>query len=53
MFDDAERQGEQDTCDEAVRLLESKGIEAGVALVQAQKSQLIIASRGFRTACYF
>jgi hypothetical protein len=53
VFDDAERDGERDTCEEAIRLLQGKGIEIHVALVEAQKSQMTIASRGFRAACYF
>lgn len=53
IFDDAERLGEEDTYIEALRLLQEKGVKVYTRMIEAQKSQFIIATEKYRGACHF
>lgn len=53
LFDDAQREGEQDTIREALAMLAARGLEYDVAITRGLKSQCLIATGGMRPACYF
>jgi hypothetical protein len=53
IFDDADRIGEADTCAEAVNLLRQKRMKFYTGIIEAAKSQFLIASESMRPACFF
>lgn len=53
LFDDAERRGEQDTIEAALRHLRARGLDIACAVTRSLKSQVLIAAGACREAVYY